>query len=266
MGITYLTASNSGLKSDPVQVTVKAATNNTTVKNKKKFKVKSGNAAATGNFKNNVSGWICATSRGNNIQSGSRSGLGSGDRVVSGVTVNVSDDIRRALAAGNGTIHIEICYNKTRLNALGINANTLAIWKYDSTTGKWVKQPSTGSEKCFYLDVDHLCNFSLISSKAKPSRGVGSSREGKYPPGLLRTPAPTVTAKKAPAASTGRGATEAPPDEHVKSTKKKPAAARAPASAAEGTTAGTDGAPGFTAAFAIAGMLAVAYAMMRRRG
>ncbi|RLG28288.1 hypothetical protein DRO03_10185 [Methanosarcinales archaeon] len=41
-----------------------------------------------------------------------------------------------------------------------------------------------------------------------------------------------------------------------------------PAPAAEGTAAETakKGAPRFTATFVIAGMLAVAYAMMRRRG
>jgi len=48
---------------------------------------------------------------------------------------------------------------------------------------------------------------------------------------------------------------------------KKTAAAKAAAPAAEGTTAenAKKSAPGFTAVFAIAGMLAVAYAMMRRR-
>ena len=46
------------------------------------------------------------------------------------------------------------------------------------------------------------------------------------------------------------------------------AAAKAAAPAAEGTTAGDakKGAPGFTAVFVIAGMLVIAYAMMRRSG
>jgi PGF-CTERM protein len=49
---------------------------------------------------------------------------------------------------------------------------------------------------------------------------------------------------------------------------KKTAAVKATAPAAEGTTAedAKKDAPGFTAVFAAAGMLAVAYAMMRRRG
>jgi PGF-CTERM protein len=47
---------------------------------------------------------------------------------------------------------------------------------------------------------------------------------------------------------------------------KRPAA-KPTTPAAEGTTAGDakKGAPGFTAVFVIAGLLAVAYAMMRRR-
>ena len=77
------------------------------------------------------------------------------------------------------------------------------------------------------------------------------------------TPAPAVTATKAPAASAT--ATTAPPGDKVTpAPTKKPAVTKATAPAAEGTTA-KNGAPGFTAVFAIAGLLAVAYAMMRRR-
>ncbi|MHC1574998.1 MAG: hypothetical protein ACXQTY_04255 [Candidatus Methanogasteraceae archaeon] len=51
-------------------------------------------------------------------------------------------------------------------------------------------------------------------------------------------------------------------------TKAKPAMTKTATPAAEGTTAedAKKGAPRFTATFVIAGMLAVAYAMMRRRG
>jgi PGF-CTERM protein len=73
-----------------------------------------------------------------------------------------------------------------------------------------------------------------------------------------------VTATKAPAAPPTATATDAPPgDKTTPAPAKKPAAAKAAAPAADGTTAGD--AQGFTAVFAIAGMLAVAYAMMRRR-
>jgi len=63
-------------------------------------------------------------------------------------------------------------------------------------------------------------------------------------------------------------ATDAPPGDKVTpAPTKKTEAAKATTPEAEGTTAedAKNGAPGFTAVFVIAGMLAVAYAMMRRR-
>ena len=77
-----------------------------------------------------------------------------------------------------------------------------------------------------------------------------------------------MTATKAPASSTT--ATDAPPGERVTPvptkapTKAKPVAAKTDTPVAAGDA--KNGAPGFTATFVIAGMLAVAYAMMRRRG
>ena len=277
VGITYITASNgSSVISDQVQVIVNAPTNNTNVTNKTAFTATSGGATVTGTFSNNLTGWINTTAIGNATnssevnQSHPRSGLGSGDKVVSGVTINVSDgsNIRSELAARNGTIRIKICYNVTTLVALGIDASTLAIWKYDNATEKWVKQSSTTtSEGCIYADVHHLCTFGLVGSKATPSGGGSSGGSGTYPPGWFGTPTPTVTATKAPAAPAT--ATAAPPGDKVTPapTKAKPAAAKTAAPAAEGTTAGDakKGAPGFTAVFAIAGMLAIAYLVMRRR-
>jgi len=64
------------------------------------------------------------------------------------------------------------------------------------------------------------------------------------------------------------GATTAPSGKYVTPTPtKKTVAAKATATAAEGTTAEKPkkSAPGFPAVFAIAGLLAIAYAMMRRR-
>ena len=268
VGITYLTASNGSVTSDQVQVTVNGAANNTNVTNETLFTATSGDATVTGSFSNNLTGWINITAIGNATNSSEvnpsdpRYGLGDGDKAVSGVTVNVSDNILDELAAGNGTIRIQICYNATTLAALGIDASTLAIWKYNSTTG-WVKQPSTRSGTCVYVDVDHLCTFGLVGSKATGSSTGGS---GTYPPGWFGTPTPTVTATKAPAATTT--ATAAPPDDKATpAPTKKPAVTKATTPTAEGTTAETakKSAPGFPAVLAIAGMLAVAYAMMRRR-
>jgi PGF-CTERM protein len=272
VGITYLTASNGSVTSGQVQVTVNGAANNTNVTNGTAT-VTSGDANVTCNLGDNVSGWINITAIGNATNSSEvnssdpRCGLRDGYEGVSGVTVNVSQSIIDAMANGS-TIRIRICYNDTTLAALGIDASTLAIWKYNSTTG-WVKQPSTRSGTCVYVDVSHLCPLGLFGSKAASTPSGGSSGgSGTYPPGWFGTQAPAVTATKAPAASTT--ATDAPPGEHVTPTPaptKKTAAAKAAAPAAEGTTAETakKDAPGFTAVFVIAGLLAVAYAMMRHR-
>ena len=71
---------------------------------------------------------------------------------------------------------------------------------------------------------------------------------------------PIAHAPPRPAPSTAGTATDAPPGERVtpSPTKVKPAAAKAAAPAAEGTAAGTakKSAPGFTAVFAAAGVLA----------
>ena len=80
-----------------------------------------------------------------------------------------------------------------------------------------------------------------------------------YPTGWFGTPAPAVTAMKAPAAAATGTATAAPTGERV-----TPAAAKA--TAAEGAVAETPKkVPGFTVVFVIAGLLTVAYAMVRRR-
>jgi len=266
VGITYITASNGSKASNEVQVTVDAAeptnvpvTNGTAI-------ATSGDANVTCNFGDDVNGWINITAIGNATNSSEvnssdpRYGLGSGDKVVSGVTVNVSDNILGELKDGNGTIRIQICYNATTLAALGVDASTLAIWKYDNATDKWVKQSSTRSGTCVYVDVSHLCTFALIGSKATGGGSTGGS--GTYPPGWFGTPTPVVTST---ATTT---TTSAPPGDKVTpAPTKKTAAAKATAPMAEGTTAGAakKDAPGFTAVFAAAGMFAVAYAMMRRR-
>ena len=119
-----------------------------------------------------------------------------------------------------------------------------------------VKQTETGG------------TFGIVGSI--PTGGGGG---GTYPPEWFGTPTPTMTATKALAASTTVTAkvtaADALPDERVTPTPvptKMPAAAKAAVPAAEGTTAGAakNGAPGFTAVFVITGLLAVAYAMMRR--
>ena len=275
-GIAYITASNGSVTSDQVSMTVDAAEpTNETVKNGTAI-VTSGDANVTCDFGSDVTGWINITAIGNatnssNVNSSNpRSGLGSGDTMVSGVTVNVSNDILAELEAGK-TIRIEICYNATTLTALGIDANTLAIWKYYNLTETWVKQSSTIFGTCVYADVGHLCTFSLVGSKATGDGDTGGG-DGTYPAGWFGTPTPTATATLTTPATTGTATTASHGERVTPLPTKMPAAAKVTAKtttpAAECTMAGTakNGALWFAAVFVIAGVLAIAYAMMRRRG
>ncbi|MEA3324939.1 MAG: hypothetical protein U9Q37_07355 [Euryarchaeota archaeon] len=150
----------------------------------------------------------------------------------------------------NGTTNMSI--NETIGSGGWLN---ITIWAWNTSgTG-------TLSAVCISDTVqapkDPISTFGLVGSV--PTGG----RDGIYPPGWLETPTPAVTATKAPTPSTTVTATAAPPGEYVTATK----ASTKAKPAAEGTTTTTPAksAPGFTAAFVIAGMLAVAYAMMRRR-
>jgi len=162
---------------------------------------------------------------------------------------------------GNVTDSYNVCMNGTWTNDTTDTFMNVTVcpggWA-NITVGAWnASGTGTLSTGCVSDDVQ--------ASRAKRPPAsifglVGSSgRGGTYPPGWFETPTPAVTATNATTAPPGERVTPAPT--------KRPAAAKATAPAAEGTTAGTakKGAPGFTAVFAIAGMLAVAYAMMRQR-
>ncbi len=103
---------------------------------------------------------------------------------------------------------------------------------------------------------------------SKRSGGGGGGGGGTYPSGWDGTPTPTVTATQTPIASATGTATAAPPGERVtpRPTITKPTAT-ATETAAEGAAAKKPktGLPGFTAVFAIAGLLAIAYVMMRQK-
>ncbi len=161
-----------------------------------------------------------------------------------------------------------------------IGQNQPIVNATDDTSALFAAARTLAPPVCIANDRDPIANYVWVNvtecstfllagtGAATPTPSGGSSGgSGTYPPGWFGTPAPAVTATKASATTT---ATDAPPGERVTPapTKAKPAAAKAAAPAAEGTTAGDakKGAPGFTAVFVIAGMLAVAYAMMRRRG
>jgi len=172
---------------------------------------------------------------------------------------NVTDSYNVSINGSwhNGTTNTSI--NKTVSPSGWVN---ITVWAWNaSDTG-------TLSAVCISDNVqapkDPNSTFGLVGSV--PTGG----RDGTYPPGWHETPAPAVTATKSPMPSTTSTATAAPPGERVtpRPMKAKPAAAKAATPAAEetATTTPKKDAPGFTAVFVIAGMLAVAYAMMRRRG
>jgi hypothetical protein len=259
-GRTEIYAVNSSVSSNAthrVWVTVNAITNTT--------QVEDGNATATSGDStaivklNNesVNGTITIKELGDPLNSttanGSTDGLGTGVELIKGVNITASANVTGALANDTNRtswIHIKIEYNESRLGT--IDENTLFIYKYVNGSG-WVKLVS-GSNNCtangrnttanyIWANVTHLCDFGVGgSAPAGSSSSSGGGGGGAYPPGWFGTLTPTVTATAPPP-----GEREL---EHVTSTStKRPAAAKAAAPV-----------------FAIAGLLAIAYAMMRRRG
>jgi len=111
---------------------------------------------------------------------------------------------------------------------------------------------------CVRIEVNNLITFTLVGALKSESSGDGGGRGGAYPPPTTTTPAVTATA----VSTATPGVT--PPEEAV-TTPTKPAAEETPSVVAEETPTKKPGVPGFTAVFAIAGMLALAYVVMRRR-
>jgi len=255
-----------------------AETNETNVTDRTEFTVTSGNASVTGSnfFGNNLTGWVNVTGITNVTASPDINvsdpyyGLGSDDQIVSGVIVNVSggSNIESEMDEGNGTIRITICYDLAELG--DIDPDTLAIWKYNSSTETWVAQTSTINGTCVYADVNHLCTFALVGSLKKLLGGDDSSGsgggDGTYPPGWYETPTPV------PTTTATAEATEPELSDESETTDESTTGA-----AEEAVTTGTDGEetpttelatkgiPGFSAFLVIAGLLAAMYLVLRRR-
>ena len=203
-------------------------------------------------------------------------GLGTGagkNQLIKGAVVNVNESIRAALVADavNGTswVHIRMEYNQSLIDSLWIVESTLDIWKYNVTTHVWelVKnQPyclESGRDMTanyVWVNVTNLSTIALVgATKSSPSRSGGG--EGTYPPGWFGTPTPTA----APTSTPPPGVTPAPAGERVTPTPAKPAEAGETPTAPAGEKPTKKGIPGFTAVFAIAGMLAIAYVVLRQR-
>jgi hypothetical protein len=252
-----------------------AETNVTDVDGKTNFTATSGGANVTGNFSSALTGWVNVTGITNATDSPDVNdsnpyyGLGDG-QIISGVIVNVSNsDIESQLADGNGTIRITICYDPATLG--DIDPDTLAIWKYNSSTKAWEKQlPSTIDGLCVYADVTHLCTFALVGAPDSGGNGgsSGSSGDGTYPPGWGDAPASTPAATPAPTAAAPEptvAPTEAPTVSPTEAPTRAPTAEATETATTELPTKGTPGFGAVLAVFAIAGLLVATYLVMRRR-
>jgi PGF-CTERM protein len=177
------------------------------------------------------------------------------DEALMGLTMTPDAAVIAELADGNDTIRIEICYSATELASKGIDPSTLAIHRYDVAAAAWVKMVAgtdpcvangiTGT--CAWITVNDLSTFALVGTKTAAPSGVGGGDGGTYPPEWDPTPEPDVVATAVATAEPDVVATAEAPAEPVETPTKKP------------------GVPGFEAVFAIAGLLAVAYVLMRRR-
>jgi parallel beta-helix repeat protein len=165
VGIAYITATNDSVISDAVKITVDGAVNNSTTTTDTEFTVTSDDVSATGNF--SVDGWVNVTAIGD-PEGGANCTIGAGITQIKGVIINVSDSILAEMEAGNGTLTLTICYNDATLEPRGIDADTLAIWKFNETSDKWEKLSSTTSEKCVSVTPDPLCIFALAGTGIMP--------------------------------------------------------------------------------------------------
>ena len=240
----------------------------------------SGNSTAIVNLNNgSVSGTITIEEIGDPINGtedlGNRIGI-SDSKPVKGVNVTVPASIAAALKDPGSYVHIRVEYNESQLG--GIDENTLYLFKFVDGTG-WVRlvagKPSycaangrNTTAKYVWVNVTECSIFLLTDAPPTPTPSGSSSGGGSggtYPPGWFDTSMSVVTAATATV-------TAAPPSDNVTpaSAKAKPAAI--PPTTKTSTRLPNKGLPEFTVItvitviLVIVGLLAVAYAMMWRRG
>jgi len=136
-GIAYITATNDSVISDAVKISVDGSVNNSTTTADTEFTVTSDDVSVTGNF--SVDGWVNVTAIGD-PEGRANCTIGSGITQIKGVIINMSDNILAEMGTGNGTLTLTICYNDTTLESMGIDADTLTIWKFNETSDKWEKR------------------------------------------------------------------------------------------------------------------------------
>ena len=255
----------SGTKENHVTVYVNAPVDNETLDTVTNFTLESSNANVTGNFSVDVSGDVAVQAVGNitaSVPDATTVGLGVGYEFISGAVVNVSEEIHTALDEGNGTVTIKLCVSESELQAMGLARSNVQIYVYNDSAGKWVGLTTTrvGTTDCYTADISGYLSEVAVGIGSKPApTPSGGGGDSTYPPGWFGTPAPTA----APTSTPPPGVTPAPAGGEVTPTAKPAAAGVTTALAGEEPT--KKDIPGFTAVFAIAGMLAIAYVVMRRR-
>nr|QNO48559.1 hypothetical protein JAJEHNPH_00018 [Methanosarcinales archaeon ANME-2c ERB4]QNO48934.1 hypothetical protein OEPDFBKK_00010 [Methanosarcinales archaeon ANME-2c ERB4] len=156
--------------------------NNSTITADTEFNVTSDDVSLTGNF--SVDGWVNVTAIGD-PEGGANCAIGSGATQIKGVIINMSDNILVEMGTGSGTLTLTICYTDTTLESMGLDADTLAIWKFNETSDKWEKMSGTTSENCVSVTLDHLCVFALAGTDIPHTSGHDPA------PGATGTPIDT---------------------------------------------------------------------------
>jgi len=261
VGHTEVYAKSGAKESNHVIVYVNAPMANTTLASANNFTLGSGNANVTGTFNRTVDGNVTVQAVGNATAGTNFFGLGGGYKFTSGAVVNVSGDAHDALEAGNCTVTITLCVSDVELRAMGLARSNVQMYVYHGSAWIGLTTTRVGTD-CYTADISNYLSEATIGigSKPAPSSGSGGSGGGTYPPGWFGTPAPTA----APTSTPPPGVTPAPAGGEVTPTTKPASAGGAPTAPAEEKPTKKD-IPGFTAVFAIAGMLAIAYVVMRRR-
>jgi len=144
-GRTEIYAVNGSISSkatDSVWITVNAPTEIEDVTNGT-GNATSGNSTAIVNLNNkSVNGTITIEELGDPLNEtediGNRTGLGTDSEPIKGVNVTVNESIEAALNDTGGYVHIRIDYNQSQIDGLGIDEDTLYIYKFVNGTG-WVE-------------------------------------------------------------------------------------------------------------------------------
>ena len=274
-----VTATGRYVKTDTAIVTVSAPTETISVDgdNFTEVSIDAGtaNIAVNGTFNNSVTGSIGIKPIADPEATVGSDEFTGNDVALLGLTVTPDAAIAAELANGNDTIRIEVCYDAAELASKDISQSTLAIWRFDGTG--WVKMvagtdPCVANGRdgnCVWIEVNNLSVFALAgtTTSSMPSGGGGGG-SGTYPPGWLETPTPTVTPASSSSSTTPDTTATAAKTAAQVATKKptvKPAAQTADSDTTPSAPEKKGLLPGFEGVFAIAGLLAIGYVMMRRK-